>query len=115
MMRYENDDDAFDERGVIKPGRAIRVPILAMDAAQIAADGIPLDHHRPGYRFVGDRSAQDAAYTQMIRRQEAAWKTPAQAAADIERASQPPVCTDERENAYEQHRRWLENAWRGAR
>jgi len=50
------------------PAPAPAPEVNASDSAQIAADGIPLDYHRPGYRFVGDRSAQDAAYNEMVRR-----------------------------------------------
>jgi hypothetical protein len=33
-----DDDDVFDERGVLKPGRSMRVATTAMDAAVIGLD-----------------------------------------------------------------------------
>jgi hypothetical protein len=115
QRQFDDDDDALDERGILKPGRSIRVRMVAMDSAAIATDGIPFDHHRPGYRFVGDRSAQDAAYNEMVRREQSAWKTAAQVAADTERAAEPPLSEDPREDAYLKYKNWLANAWRGAR
>ena len=70
------------------------------------------DLYRPGYRFAVDRSAQDAAYRQMVQRQEVAWKTSARDAAI---AAEPPLSEDPREDAYLRSVRSLENAWRGPR
>jgi hypothetical protein len=113
MARLRNDDE--DERGPLRDGGKLVVSMLAMDSAAIAADGIPLDYHRPGFRFVGDRSAQDTAYYEMVKRQEAAWKTSAPTAVDDATAAESPFSEDPRVDAYLRSVRSLEHAWRGPR
>jgi len=73
MKRTRNlTDDAFDERGLLKPGRSYRVPVMLMDGAPrdlhqhsrrpgrvSSADGDRLGLHRPGWRVPAqDRDAQ---------------------------------------------------------
>jgi hypothetical protein len=108
-----NDDDAERKRKVLRDGEALHVPTMLRDAAP----GFDASLHRPGYR-VADQAAQDArdrAYADYCRRQESAWKSPQQAVADTERAAEPPLCEDAREDAYQRYKNWLVNAWRGAR
>jgi hypothetical protein len=63
--RKYSDYDAFDEYGILKDQRSVRVPMFCMDAAQTAVrqhfaqvhDGTgdnALGMHRPGFRVSGD-------------------------------------------------------------
>jgi hypothetical protein len=84
------DDDALDERGIVKDGRSVRVPMMFMDSVQRdivhsarITDGgnDPLALHRPGYRVV-DGAARGAdprmkAYDEYCTRLQDAWKTDA--------------------------------------
>lgn len=115
-MRYFNEDDTFDEKGAVKGG--VRARMVAMDGSVIPADGNPLSLHKPGFRYSTDRALQDSrdrAYNEMVRRTENAWKSEARRIADTERAAEPPVCEDAREDAYQRYKNWLANAWRAAR
>ena len=95
-----DDDDAFDEFGVLKPGRSRRVPVWAMDSLSrsIASahgggvcDGGP-EHYarcRPGPRFGTDeqRAARELAYQQSKRVTGDAWKSPQRREQDAEAAA----------------------------
>jgi hypothetical protein len=85
-MTYRNDDDAFDENGILRDGHTVRVPLQMRDAMRRASnmrDGghhrlerDPYARHRPGQRF-GDMAALDAkerAYREYEQRQCDAWK-----------------------------------------
>jgi hypothetical protein len=69
MTRYDLDDDAFDEHGILKDGRSYRVKMTARDADSLSAlqrsvrsarritDGNGnggLGLHRPGFRRLAD-------------------------------------------------------------
>jgi hypothetical protein len=84
-----DDDDAFDENGLLKDGRSFRVRMTMRDAnsvaGQIAASkrvisdgsGNPLSLHRPGNRVLSDASAYDAvraAFEQATADSENAWR-----------------------------------------
>jgi hypothetical protein len=77
MRRHEDDDD-FDENGLLKDGRTFHVPIKMMDSYQrdvarhfgkrqrslvTAADGSTMGLHRPGARIAdgGYRALRDEA------------------------------------------------------
>jgi hypothetical protein len=66
---YRNDDDAFDERGLLRDGRVYRAKLTMMDHDPthrrriVDASGDALGLHRPGYRVfdvddVGDVKAE---------------------------------------------------------
>jgi hypothetical protein len=116
---HEIDED--ERKRVLKDGERLRVALIAMDATQkavVAADGDPLSLHKPGYRFATDRAVQDArdqAYDEMVKAAESACKSEAQRIADTERAAEPPLCKDAREDAYQRYKNRMANAWRGAR
>jgi hypothetical protein len=87
-MKHPHDDEDFDERGVLRDGRRVRVPLMMMDSLQRAihdqydhltitdvADAIETDNHvtvvdafgglalhQPGYRYLnaGHRSTDHA-------------------------------------------------------
>jgi hypothetical protein len=85
-----DDDDVFDEHGVLRPGRSIRVRMTAMDAAVIGLDGSVLSLHRPGFRISADEALQDTrerAYQQAKRVAEEAWKSPQRREQDAEAAA----------------------------
>jgi hypothetical protein len=98
--------------GTLKPGRKIRVPMMMRDHAR---DDDAL--HRPGFRYGTDEQQAESrrAYDEMVRGMENAWKSPERIAADTERAAEPPLCEDAREDAYQRYKNWLVNAWRGSR
>ena len=91
--RYDDDDgDAFDERGLLKDGRRVRVPLMMRDGMSplqrsVAEDAAArrfglrnaLDLHQPGPRFCTDAVANDAreqAYQEMCDELVNAWRTP---------------------------------------
>jgi hypothetical protein len=114
MARYFDDDD--ERRRILRDGEKLSVHMTAMGSAAIAADGIPLDYHRPGFRLAAKdaRDASERAYAEMISRMQDQWKSPARTTADTERVAEPPLSEDARENAYLQYKKWLANAWRGS-
>src|SRR5262245_40004766 len=112
------DDDAFDERGLLKSGRSIRVRMTMMDGRTAVVDCGLGGPHRPGFRRLVNEAAQDArarAYDEMVKRTEGAWKSEAQRIAESEQAAGPPLSEDPREDAYLRNKKWLENAWSGSR
>jgi hypothetical protein len=74
MNRTIHNDDDFDERGILKDGRSVRVSLTMRDSAMSRqanriTDGRtsdPLALHRPGFRVpvVNDRRATRDAYQQ---------------------------------------------------
>jgi hypothetical protein len=103
-MVYDDEDDAFDENGLLRDGARYRIPVRLMDSFQrnvrkhfarhsagparitdqFGDGGLGL--HRPGYRFQNGGNAGDAAVRDGLQRD-------AQAACD-------------------QYERGLVNAWR---
>jgi hypothetical protein len=73
------DDDAFDERGILKDGRTARVPVRLRD---YAAGMSPVQGCKPGFRFATDsqsrqrRQAVNDAYAQSEAAMCSAWKNP---------------------------------------
>ena len=79
--QHDIDDDAFDERGLLKDGARVRVPMMMRDGgmsdvqrAVAEAAGVRFDdsacRHQPGPARVVDQAALDArveAYRQMVR------------------------------------------------
>jgi hypothetical protein len=95
-MRHLED---FDENGILRDGRSIRVPLMMRDSSTAAAalscedarlateafvatqralaDGLVFDAlaaHKPGFRY-SDRSIQDAAYAESVERISNEWRT----------------------------------------
>jgi hypothetical protein len=123
--RDDDDDDdyeAFDDGGVLKDGRSIRVPISFMDAYHRAQlkdvavhDGLgnPAGH-RPGfvYETTGARPADDArnAYVKWLGE---AWCQPTRDAAShagTTVVARPTASS--KEDAYREYCEYLSNAWR---
>jgi hypothetical protein len=97
-MPRSHDDDALDERGLLKDGRAMRVPLMMRDSASLSelqrsvmGDGEARDAarrfglndslalHRPGQRFCTDQAARDAVeeiYQDEKRKLQDAWRQP---------------------------------------
>ena len=52
---YDDDDDAFDERGILRDGRVGRMPLMMRDAIHndLAGTG-----HRPGFSYTHDATAR---------------------------------------------------------
>jgi hypothetical protein len=138
-MRYEDDEDDFDENGVLKDGRTFRTPMRMMDSMQRAvvkhfqpskgpvrvtdqfgAAGLGLN--RPGYRHlgggnVGDRWLRDGeareradAYADWEHRQTNAWRD--QGADAGENDERDPRISDSAAAAYGAYDNEIENAWR---
>jgi hypothetical protein len=103
--RYDDEDD-WDEHGILKDGRQLRVPMWAMDGLQrtIAADTamrVPLRFadgssdpvgSRPGFIIAegNGRAVIDAAYRESVRELQLAWRKPG---ADAVRAPDRPQKT----------------------
>jgi hypothetical protein len=85
-----NDDDIWDERGLLRDGKKYRVSLMAMDSASIAAraqltdaERLSLDSCKPGYRYATDSAAARAAkqrardaYRQVCDDLENSWRNP---------------------------------------
>ena len=103
MPRHDDDDDAFDERGLLKDGRTARTRMMMKDLVPLAlddgstvdvepwqrdvivaarhglADDGQLALHQPGPRYAADQAGLDAkakAYAEMVRDMCDAWKSP---------------------------------------
>ena len=95
---HENHDDYedfFDERGLLRDGKSVRVSLMMRDGMSslqrsIAEDAAArrfglrhaLDLHQPGPRFCTDAVANDAreqAYLDMVEDMQNAWRTPSAA------------------------------------
>jgi len=127
-----DDDDAFDEFGVLKPGRSLRVPKFLMDSMQRSvttardADAFDITKHRPGFRVVmTDELAQAAArrregYEASVRASEERWKAPQRIEQDRETACDAArvevVSMDDarriRQESYLAMCRRMQDAWR---
>jgi hypothetical protein len=81
--------------------------MLMMDSSRLPTidyGGDPLAAHRPGFRRAADqavRDTSDRAYDEMVKQAQNAWKSETQRIADTERAAEPPLCEDAREDAYQ--------------
>jgi hypothetical protein len=112
-MLTKIDDE--ERKRILRDGEVLHVPCMARDSALPPVPGFDAYHlHRPGPRSTMSDAAV-AAYHEMIKRNEGAWRSPQRAVADTERDAEPPLCEDAREDAYQRHKKWLVNAWRGAR
>jgi hypothetical protein len=63
-MTKDNDEDAFDEKGVLRDGARHSVPLQMRDSlAPMITDGTsdPLGLHRPGWRIASGGSERDVA------------------------------------------------------
>jgi hypothetical protein len=80
-----DEDEALDERGILKDGYAVSTSMFAMDAVQRSVaharvtdgSGDPSGLHRPGPRVIADaamRDAKQAAYDEYRRDIENAWR-----------------------------------------
>jgi hypothetical protein len=120
-MSYEDDDDdAFDERGVLRDGHRFRVPLMMQDAMQrdIASHAARLHDgrggpvgHRPGFIYSTDAATQDVAqaYAEYAQQARDAWKSPGH---EVE--IKPLVLTgDAREDVYRARDAADADAWRG--
>jgi hypothetical protein len=71
---YCNDDDAFDERGLLRDGRVYRAKLTMMDHDPthrrriVDTSGDALGLHRPGYRATGGLLRLSAAQGRESRR-----------------------------------------------
>ena len=89
--RDANDDNDFDERGILKDGRRLHVPLMMMDSVDdpLQRDerqrarrfGLKnaADLRRPGFRFQTDAAGRDArarAYQDYENSQVEAWRSP---------------------------------------
>jgi hypothetical protein len=131
MTRYD-DDEPFDERGILKDGRSARVPMMMRDAmsplqravAQHSRGG-PVGH-KPGFVYSTDASLNDAktrAYAEYDAEQRDAYKYPLgfRGARDVtsdvhngpKEQRQDTMSVDQREQAYREREDADANAWRG--
>jgi hypothetical protein len=137
----DDDDDDFDENGILKDGGRMRVPMYARDALQraVAADSArfwPRDRaplvtdaaggtaglHRPGFRISGSdaqRVTQDhmknEALAEYDRTQADAWKHHADKPRPKQNAGADAFSMDARQAAYQKYDEEAQQAWRHAR
>jgi hypothetical protein len=98
--RYDDDDDVFDERGVLRDGRSVRTPMAMRDSMRVAIarnaasldDGRMFDAslRRPGFRHADSRTldATERAYSDYENAQANAWR-----GADAEGGVEGALCT----------------------
>lgn len=124
-----DDDDPFDENGILKDGRRWRVPTRMLDAAQRdisryaglseRRDSLAFrgqSHSRPGFRFEGDSKMGDQPvrddiedlYARHADELENAWRN--------DQPDRHAISTtadgDSRERAYREYETSLVDAWR---
>lgn len=139
--RIYTDDDAFDERGVCRDGRGVRIPLMLMDSAPPRAPIL----HRPGQVRLSDSevSVRERALAARSARLKDAWRgTPmapddddvfdlASRIAPMLRLAPPhrnvarspmdadpevdPGAVDPRQAALDARSRWKKDAWKSAR
>ena len=133
-MNYDQDEeDAFDENGVLKDGHSYRVPMRMLDSLQRAVHehvagrqkvrihDAPL--HQPG--FVRDaRSVEERRkiYDEYDGTVSNAWKNPPTSrkgvsgsqAAESDRQGSGRDAKDAKQAAYAAYEAYIANAWRGA-
>jgi hypothetical protein len=135
-----NFDDDFDENGVLKDGRRMRVPMMMMDSDDRVRVtdmfGGQSGLGRPGFRLLNDdaaRALRDQAYAAYDQHLTDAWRTPAIDAAGEGAAVRRPDATttdkprskqnagadafsmDARQAAYQKYDEEAQQAWRYAR
>jgi hypothetical protein len=144
MAKYDDEDDgdsAFDENGLLKDGRRIRVSMMMRDSGSdvqraVAEDAVArrfgLRHafelHQPGPRYCTDAAANDLreqAYQEMCDSMSNAWRTPsaplASPAAGARDATPSRPTYDAAEGrrikaeAYQQMVDEMTSAWKGLR
>jgi hypothetical protein len=116
-MARHDDDDAFDERGLLRDGRRARVPLMMRDSdglsdlqRSVMADSMQRDAakrfglndslalHKPGQRFCTDEAARDAveqARREWIDEMTTAWqrKPTEDLSGEFRGAQEGDVCT----------------------
>ena len=112
-MRKLTDDD-FDENGILKDGRSLRVPMMMMDGSARFHDGrgAPVGH-RPGFVMTTDAAVRDAkmaAYDEYESEISSAWKQAAPARRPAQEDALPTA--DERQRVYADYDRAVTDAWR---
>jgi hypothetical protein len=124
-MRDHDDHEIVNGKPVLKNGRRIGWLMYLTDAQrEIAADGLSIADHRPGYRVSVDHAALDraeAAWHESNRRTAKAWKSDALRKADSEAAAEggpnAAMAADDaqaiRDLAYASYVQRVTNAWRG--
>ena len=129
----DDDDDAFDENGVLKDGHSYRVPMKMLDSLQkeihdhtaafrkVRIIDAPL--HQPGFvrtsRPVAERHAIFDGYDVRVSN---AWKNPPTSrkgvsgsqAAESDRQGSGRDAKDAKQAAYAAYEAYIANAWRGA-
>lgn len=134
MDHYQDDDDAFDENGILKDGKRYRIPLRMMDSLQRAVHDhaaarqavriIDAPLHQPGFvrdmRAVADRQAIYDEYDASV---SAAWKNPpicrngfvgSQEDEPHRQGSGRDATRDDKQAAYAEYEADIANAWRGA-
>lgn len=119
-MKTKDDNELFDENGILKDKSTLRTRMLAMDAKSIN-DANAVHIHRPGYRFSQklmrdgdtDREAIIDLYTEYDNRVSNAWKnTPP----ELPNTPAAPVIDsdfdDEGGDCYSQYDARIRDAWR---
>ena len=132
-MQHAFDDDDFDENGVLKDGRSVRVPMLLMDAVQRqalealhreygdAGSGVNLydGSHGPGFLPPAPdelRARAAEAWARRGARLHDAWRGPRPAADQHEqptpRSTDPVDARARADAAWQRRGERLRNAWR---
>jgi hypothetical protein len=131
-MTRHDDDEPFDERGILKDGRSVRLPMMLRDS-NISQHSLAMQlhdgrggtvGHRPGYVFSTDAFLSDAkqrAYAAYEREQAEAykhaqgWRGRLDASGELPGTQDGQSICDAREAAYRLADEELCNAWRGPR
>lgn len=123
MKHVEDDEDAFDERGILRDGKTFRLPMRMADslqrqvrdfAAQQLRDARP-PLHRAGfvYRDAAARQIVQDAYRDYDLRQGEAYKTPSVKAAPDATDSRRAAAEDRTHDCYSEYDARVASAWRG--
>ena len=138
-MRHDQDeeDDVFDENGILKDGKTYHVPMRMMDSLQraihdhaqrvkVRIHDAPL--HAPGFVFVQDariveerRKIHDEIYDKYDETVSNAWKDPTTSrngfvgsqADESDRQGSGRDAKDAKRAAYAAYDAYIANAWRG--
>ena len=137
MRTHDQDPELYDERGLLRDGKSLRVSLMMRDSMSEMQRTIAEDkarrvqfgdgsddfaRHKPGQRFSTDRAANDASVAEL----QDAWRTPVKNVSDRDVSARPahrPAiavsdadfahCQAVRDAAYEQSVKELEDAWKG--
>ena len=145
LQRHDDEDDAFDERGLLKDGRRMRVPMMARDSMspvqrEIAADTMATGRNklltfdnlpmvvdawgdgglalsRPGARYAADHAmrVRQAQLIEDAYRLHAAEESRRWQGSSPDEIEVKPVTGDARRDAYLAREEYDRNAWRGPR